>query len=58
MSRDEEVAQRAGSLRALSGLRKRDNIHLLVGGIRDAVMETCGGSQNFRLQDRPWLYTF
>jgi hypothetical protein len=34
----------------------KDKIRLLNDGIRDAIMETCGGLQNFRLQYRPWHY--
>jgi hypothetical protein len=28
----------------------------LKDGIRDTIMETCWGLQNFRLQYRPWNY--
>jgi hypothetical protein len=34
----------------------KDKIRLLKDGIRDAVMETCCGLPNFRLQYRPWHY--
>jgi DDE superfamily endonuclease len=34
----------------------KDNIRLLKDGLRDAVMETCCGLHNFRLQYRPWHY--
>ena len=34
----------------------KDNIRLLKHGIRDTIMETCCGMQNFRLQYRPWHY--
>jgi hypothetical protein len=34
----------------------KDKIRLLKDGIRDAVMETCCGLHNFRLQYRPWCY--
>jgi DDE superfamily endonuclease len=34
----------------------KDKIRLLKEGIRDAVMETCCGLHNFRLQYRPWHY--
>ena len=43
MSCDEEVAQRVGSLPALSGLTKKDNIHLLTDGMGGTVMETWSG---------------
>jgi hypothetical protein len=47
---------------AIDGVKRdrivKDNIHLLTDEMRDAVMETCVGLQNFRLQDRPWLYAF
>jgi hypothetical protein len=32
----------------------KDNIRLLKHGIRDTIMKTCCGMQNFRLQYRPW----
>ena len=34
----------------------QDIIRLLTDGMRDAVMETCCGLQNFRLWYRPWNY--
>jgi hypothetical protein len=34
----------------------KDTIRLLKDGMRDAVMETCCGLHNFRLQYRPWHY--
>jgi hypothetical protein len=34
----------------------KDKIRLLRDGIRDAVMETCCGLHNSRLQYRPWNY--
>jgi hypothetical protein len=34
----------------------KDKIRLLKDGLRDAVMETCCGLHNFRLQYRPWHY--
>jgi DDE superfamily endonuclease len=34
----------------------KDKIRLLKDGIRDTIMETCSGLQNFRLQYRPWHY--
>ena len=45
---------------AIGGVKRyrivKDTIRLLKDGLRDAVMETCGGLHNFRLQDRPWHY--
>jgi hypothetical protein len=45
---------------ALGGVKRdrivKDKIRLLKDGIRDAVMETCCGLHNFRLQYRPWHY--
>jgi hypothetical protein len=45
---------------AIGGVKRdrivKDNIRLLRDGIRDAVMETCCGLYNFRLQYRPWNY--
>jgi hypothetical protein len=32
----------------------KDKIRLWKDGIRDAMMETCCGLPNFRLQYRPW----
>jgi hypothetical protein len=45
---------------AIGGVKRyrivKDNIRLLKDGIRDTVMETCGGLHNFRRQSRPWHY--
>jgi hypothetical protein len=45
---------------AISGVKRsrivEDNIRLLKDGIRDTMMETCGGLHNYRLQYRPWYY--
>jgi hypothetical protein len=45
---------------AIGGVKRyrivNDKIRLLKDGIRDAVMETCCGLHNFRLQYRPWHY--
>ena len=45
---------------AIGGVKRdrsvKDHIRLLKDGIRDAVMETCCGLHNFRLQYRPWYY--
>jgi hypothetical protein len=45
---------------AIGGVKRyrmvKDNIRLLKDGIRDAIMETCCGLHNFRLQYRPWHY--
>ena len=45
---------------AIGGVKRyrivKDKIRLLKDGIRDAVMETCCGLHNFRLQYRPWCY--
>ena len=45
---------------AIGGVKRarmvKDNIRLLKDGIRDPIMETCGGLHNFRLQYRPWHY--
>jgi hypothetical protein len=45
---------------AISGVKRyrlvKDTIRLLKDGIRDAVMETCCGLHNFRLQYRSWHY--
>jgi hypothetical protein len=63
----EQAANRAiASIRiriehAIGGVKRyrmvKDKIRLLKGGIRDIIMETCGGLHNFRLQYRPWNYT-
>ena len=46
---------------AIGGVKRyrivKDKIRLLKDGIRDAVMETCCGLHNFRLQYRTWHYT-
>jgi hypothetical protein len=46
---------------AIGGVKRyrivKDTIRLLKDGIRDAVMETCGGLHNVRLQYRPWNYS-
>jgi hypothetical protein len=46
---------------AIGGVKRyrivKDKIRLLKDGIRDAVMETCCGWHNFRLQYRPWNYS-
>jgi hypothetical protein len=46
---------------AIGGVKRyrivKDKIRLLKDGLRDAVMETCCGLHNFRLQYRPWHYT-
>jgi hypothetical protein len=45
---------------AIGGVKRdmivKDNIRLLKDGRRDAVMKTCCGIHNFRLQYRPWHY--
>ena len=45
---------------AIGGVKRdrmvKDKIRLLKDGIRDTIMETCGGLHNFRLQYRPWNY--
>jgi hypothetical protein len=45
---------------AIGGLKRdrivKATIRLLKDGLRDAVMETCCGLHNFRLQYRPWHY--
>ena len=45
---------------AIGGVKRdrivKDNIRLLKDGIRDTIMDTCGGLHNFRLQYRPWHY--
>jgi hypothetical protein len=62
----ENAAKRAiSSLRsriehAIGGVKRyrrvKDTIRLLTDGIRDTIMETCGGLHNFRRQYRPWHY--
>jgi hypothetical protein len=45
---------------AIGGVKRyrivKDKIRLLKDGLRDAVMETCCGLHNFRLECRPWHY--
>jgi DDE superfamily endonuclease len=45
---------------AIGGVKRdrmvKDKIRLLKDGMRDTIMETCCGLQNFRLQYRPWNY--
>jgi hypothetical protein len=45
---------------AIGGVKRdrivKDTIRLLKDRMRDAVMETCCGLHNFRLQYRPWHY--
>jgi hypothetical protein len=45
---------------AIGGVKRyrivKDKIRLLKDGIRDAIMETCCGLHNFRLEYRPWHY--
>jgi DDE superfamily endonuclease len=45
---------------AIGGVKRhrivKDNIRLLKDGLRDTIMDTCGGLHNFRLQYRPWHY--
>jgi hypothetical protein len=45
---------------AIGGVKRdrmvKDKIRLFKDGIRDTIMETCCGLQNFRLQYRPWCY--
>src|SRR5262245_46212550 len=45
---------------AIGGVKRyrivKDIIRLLKDGIRDAVVETCGGWHNFRLLYRAWNY--
>jgi DDE superfamily endonuclease len=51
---------RIRSEHAIGGVKRdrmvKDKIRLLKDGIRETIMETCGGLQNFRLQYRPWHY--
>jgi DDE superfamily endonuclease len=62
---EKETNHRISSIRiriehAIGGVKRyrivKDKIRLLKDGIRDAVMETCCGLHNFRLQYRPWHY--
>jgi hypothetical protein len=43
---------------AIGGVKQyrmgKDKLRLLKDGIRDTIMETCGGLHHFRLQYRPW----
>ena len=45
---------------AIGGVKRdrivKETIRLLKDGLRDAVLETCCGLHNFRLQYRPWHY--
>jgi hypothetical protein len=45
---------------AIGGVKRdrmvKDKIRLLKDGIRDTIMETCGGLHTFRLPYRPWNY--
>jgi hypothetical protein len=45
---------------AMGGVKRermvKDKLRLLKDGLRDMIMETCGGRHNFRLQYRPWPY--
>jgi hypothetical protein len=45
---------------AIGGVKRsrmvKARIRLLKDGMRDTMMETCCGLQNFRLQYRPWHY--
>jgi hypothetical protein len=51
---------RIRSEHAIGGVKRdrlvKDKRRLLKDGIRDTIMETCGGLHNFRLQYRPWNY--
>jgi len=51
---------RMRSEHAIGGVKRyrivKDTIRLLKDGIRDAIMETCCGLHNFRLEYRPWHY--
>jgi DDE superfamily endonuclease len=46
--------------RAIGGVKRsrivKDKMRLLKDGIRNSMMETCGGLHNFHLQYRPWHY--
>ena len=62
---EQATNRRSSSIRiriehAIGGVKRyrmvKDNIRLLKDGLRDAVMDTCGGLHNFRLQYRPWHY--
>jgi len=45
---------------AIGGVKRyrsvKDKRRLLKDGMRDIILETCGGLHNFRLQYRPWNY--
>jgi hypothetical protein len=45
---------------AIGGVKRyrmvKDTIRLLTDGMRDPIMETCGGLHNFRRQYQPWNY--
>jgi DDE superfamily endonuclease len=53
-------SSRIRSEHAIGGVKRdrivKDTIRLLKDGLRDAVMDTCGGLHNFRLQYRLWHY--
>jgi hypothetical protein len=60
---EQETNRRISSIRiriehAIGGVKRyrivKDTIRLLQDGIRDSVMETCGGLHNVRLQYPPW----
>ena len=62
---EKAINRRISSIRiriehAIGGVKRyrivKDTIRLLKDGLRDAVMETCCGLHNFRLQYRPWHY--
>jgi DDE superfamily endonuclease len=62
---DQAMNRRISSIRiriehAIGGVKRysivKDNIRLLKDGMRDAIMETCCGLHNFRIQYRPWNY--
>jgi hypothetical protein len=62
---EQEANRRISSIRiriehAMSGVKRyrivKAKSRLLKDGLRDTVMETCGGLHNFRLQYRPWHY--
>jgi hypothetical protein len=45
---------------AIGGVKRdrmvNDKLRLWKDGMRDLIMETCGGLPHFRLQYRPWHY--
>jgi hypothetical protein len=62
---EQATNRRLSSLRiriehAIGGVKRyrmvKDKIRRFKDGIRDAVMETCCGLHNYRLQYRPWHY--